>query len=64
MLDKKYQEAVATPLSPVSITRKTKEYIRNHPLMHRGSVRVFTGLIYTDDEYARDRKKVVAKKWP
>ena len=64
MLAKKYTDAVATPLSPITVTEKTKDYIIKHPLMHRGSVRVFIGKISTDKNYERKRRKVLSKKWP
>ena len=64
MLLQKYKEAIATTLSPVSITSKTIEFILKHPFKHRGSVRIFTGLIYTDKQYERLREKAFSKKLP
>jgi len=64
MLSEKYKEAVARTLSSISITHKTIEFILKHPLKHRGSVRIFTGSVYTDKEYARLRKKIFSTKLP
>jgi hypothetical protein len=51
-------------LSPdIPITAGTLEFIRNHPTMYRGSVRIFTGAIYTDKEF-RTLRKYSRKKLP
>ena len=57
MLEKKYVDAIKAELPPdIPITTRTIEFIRNHPTMHRGSVRIFTGEIYTDNEFGKLRK--------
>jgi hypothetical protein len=57
MLEKKYIDAIKTELSSdIPITTNTIEFIRKHPTMYRGSVRIFTGAIYTDSEFRKLRK--------
>jgi hypothetical protein len=57
MLEEKYVEAIKARLpSDIPITTHTIEYIREHPTMHRGSVRISTGAIYTDEEFRKLRK--------
>jgi len=57
MLEKKYVDAIKAKLSSeIPITTRTIEFIRDHPTMHRGSVRIFTGEIYTDSEFSKLRK--------
>ena len=63
-MERKYEDAISTPLSKISVTLKTIDFIKTHPLMHKGSVRVFTGNVYTDKEFARLRKKALSKKLP
>ena len=64
MLEKKYADAIKTRLpSEIPITTRTIEFIRDHPTMHRGSVRIFTGAIYTDNEF-RKLHKYSRKKLP
>jgi len=59
MLEQKYADAIKTKLSAVSVTSRTIGFILQHPIIHRGSVRVFTGNIYTDKEYSRLRKNML-----
>jgi len=64
MLEKNYIDAIKTELSPdVPITADTIRFIRNHPTMYRGSVRIFTGAIYTDKEF-KELRKYSKKKLP
>jgi hypothetical protein len=54
VFEKKYIDAIKTKLSSdIPITTGTIEFIKNHPTMHRGSVRIFTGAIYTDKEFRK-----------
>ena len=54
MFEKKYIDAIKTELSSdIPITSNTIEFIRTHPTMYRGSVRIFTGAIYTDKEFKK-----------
>jgi hypothetical protein len=62
-LDKKYTDAVTKHLAIPSVTPDTIKFVISHPTMHRGSVRLFTGMVYTDKEYAR-LQKIAAKKLP
>jgi len=60
---KKHIDAIKTGLSSdIPITSGTIEFIRKHPTMYRGSVRIFTGAIYTDKEFKKlcrySRKKL------
>jgi hypothetical protein len=64
VLEKKYADAIATPMSDVAVTQRTKDFILKNPLKHRGSVRVFTGRLYTNKQFDRMRKKTLAKKLP
>lgn len=62
MLEKKYIDAIKTELpSEIPITIHTINFIRNHPTMYRGSVRIFTGAIYTDKEFNKLRKYSLKK---
>jgi len=64
VLEKKYVDAIKAELPPdIPITTRTIEYIRNHPTMHRGSARIFTGAIYTDEEFSK-LSKYSQKKLP
>ena len=64
MLEMKYIDAIKTELpSNIPITTRTIEFIRKHPTMHRGSVRIFIGAIYTDIEF-RKLRKYLRKKLP
>jgi hypothetical protein len=57
VLERKYVDAIKTELpSEIPITTNTIEFIKNHPTMYRGSVRIFTGAIYTDKEFRKLRK--------
>jgi hypothetical protein len=57
VLEKRYIDAIKTEFSSdVPITTNMLEFIRKHPTMYRGSVRVFTGAIYTDKEFNKLRK--------
>jgi hypothetical protein len=64
VLERKYVDAIKAELPPdIPITTRTIEFIRNHPTMYRGSVRIFTGAIYTDKEF-RKLSKYSQKKLP
>ena len=63
-MERKYEDAVSTPLAAVAVTHKTIEFIKMHPFMHRGSVCIFTGNVYTDRKFARLRKKALSIKLP
>ena len=63
MLEKKYADIMTVRLPAARITTKTINFIIEHPMIHRGSVRIFHGLIYTDKQYKRFQK-VLAKKLP
>jgi hypothetical protein len=56
MSDNKNTDAVNTRLATVAITNSTIKFIKEYPTMHRGSVRFFTGHIYTDKQYEKLRK--------
>jgi hypothetical protein len=57
MLEEKYVNAIRAELSSgIPITTRTIKFIKEHPTMHRGSVRIFTGEIYTDKEFKKLRK--------
>lgn len=61
---KKYEDALNKPLPDISVTEETKKFISDNPHMHRGSVRVFTGRIYTDEEFEDFVEKALAKELP
>jgi len=57
VLEKKYVDAIKARLpSEIPMTTRAIEFIRNHPAMYRGSVRISTGAIYTDEEFRKLRK--------
>jgi hypothetical protein len=57
MLEERYVNAIKARLpSDIPITTRTIEFIREHQNMHRGSVRIFTGEVYTDNEFSKLRK--------
>jgi len=63
VLEQKYIDAIKTELSSdIPITSGTIEFIKRNPTMYRGSVRIFTGAIYTDEEFRKlheySRKKL------
>ena len=57
MFEKKYVDAIKTELPfDFPVTTRTVEFIKEQPIIHRGSVRIFTGAIYTDKEFKKLRK--------
>ena len=62
MLEQKYIDAIKTGLSSdIPITSSTIEFIRKNPTMYRGSVRISTGAIYTDEEFKKLHKYSLKK---
>jgi hypothetical protein len=56
MLEEKYVDAIKARLHSVPVTTSTIKFIREHSTMHRGSVRIFAGEVYTDNEFSKLRK--------
>ena len=63
-LEKKYQDALNKPLSDVRVTDETVEFIKANPLKHRGSVRLFTGHIYTNEQFEALKEEALSKELP
>jgi cysteine sulfinate desulfinase/cysteine desulfurase-like protein len=62
VLEKKYIDAIKTQLSSdIPITSSTIEYIGRNPTKYRGSVRISTGAIYTDEEFKKLHKYLLKK---
>jgi len=53
----KYLDVAGIRLPNIEVTAKTINFIKTHPTMHRGSIRTFTGEVYTDKEYINLAKK-------